>query len=596
MENIILFMRNIHYKENNTAVLNGVDFELKKGEVHALVGEHRCGKTSLVKILTGEIRPDRGEIFLNKKKITINNPQDAYKYKIAAVYQSPQVIPSLNTIENIFITRMPKMWKNIDDYYIYIERTRQLQKQLNTNFDIFVPAGDLARPEKNLIDIMRALSHNPDILILDEISNRQRQEEIETLFTIIKKMTKEGKSVIYVTPNVDEIFSIADRVTVLKNGYRQSTDEVQKIDSLRLFRLTYSLIAEIEESEDSSIFSSTRLYNENFLRELPIGIVLIDQNHNMFYINPAASGMIDKKNDLKKGTAIHNIITEEISPKSAQILNSIYTGKKRQWTGVPFGKAMFTDIRVYPLVEKEDFLGHIIIIEDKSKEYHIQEYLSSTEKSFATAEIAAEVAHEINNPLGIINTYIEVLKLQELPESANEKLGKIQKEITRIQDFISSLTQIAEKKLETKKEVDIVSLIKDTIFLFQHIFDNKKINVSTHFSHNKIVLTGDEGRLKQLLINLVLNSVEAILHGGFIKISAEENDNNIIVKIHDNGHGIPDDIKEKIFTPFFSTKLGKKTTGLGLAVCEHIASLHNAKIEVDSKPGEYTCFSIIFDK
>lgn len=593
MEDILLFMRNIHYRENSSPVLNGVDFELKKGEIHALVGEHRCGKTSLIRMLTGELKPDKGEIFLQKNKVYIDSPEEAYRYGIAAVHQSPQVIPSLNTIENIYITRMPDMWKTIDDYHVYVEKTKKLQKMLKADFDIFAPAGELPRPDKNLIDIMRALSYNPQILILDEISNRQRQEEIETLFSILKEMTKEGKSVIYVTPNIDEIFSIADRVTVLKNGYRQGTDDVQRIDSLRLFRLTYSLIAEIEESEEkSSIFNTTRLYNEHFLRELPIGIILVDQNHNMFYINPAASNMLDKK--AEKGIAIHNIITEDVSPRSAHILNSIYTGKKRQWTGVPFGKALFTDIRVYPLVEQEDFLGHIIIIEDKSKEYHIQEYLSSTEKSFATAEIAAEVAHEINNPLGIINTYIEVLKLQDLPSTANEKLEKIQKEITRIQDFISSLTQIAEKKIETKKEVDLVSLIKDTIFLFQHIFDSKKINVSTHFSHNSIPVTGDEGRLKQLLINLVLNSVEAILHGGFIKISAEKTEEAITVKVLDNGHGIPEDIKEKIFTPFFSTKVGKKTTGLGLAVCEHIANLHNASIEVDSRPGEYTCFIITF--
>ncbi|AEJ60591.1 PAS/PAC sensor signal transduction histidine kinase [Spirochaeta thermophila DSM 6578] len=597
MENEIrLLMRTIHYHEGNQEILKGVDFELRKGEIHALVGEHRCGKSTLMHLLIGEKRLQKGEILFNGRRIQPQDPSDAYRLGIAMVHQTPQVIPSLNAVENIFATRLPPFWSGLPQYYRYIRETRHLLALLGKSFDVLIPLKLLPATDQHAVDIARALSYDPDILILDEISNRQTPEELERLFAILKDMTSKGKSIIYVTPHIDEIFSIADRVTVLKNGYRQSTEDVHQISSLRLFRLAYSLISEIEpdESAISHPLISSRLYSEHFLRELPVGIILLNETHSVYYLNPAAESILDLPAHAVSGRPIHTVITPEQCPHATALLSAVYHGKKRKWRGVPFGKALYSEVHIYPLREGDELVGTVIMIEDRSLDHHIKEYLSSTERRIATAEVAAEVAHEINNPLGIISAYIEVLKLQDLSPEISRKLEKIQNEITRIQNFVSSLGRLADASRMERGTVDLVEMVKDVLLLFQHLFQEKRITVYTDLPETPVRIEGDAGRLKQLLINLVLNSVEALLHGGWIRIRLERKEGKILLSVSDNGHGIPKEIQDRIFRPFFSTKAGKQSTGLGLAICEHIAKLHGGEIGFTSTPGEITTFTVTF--
>jgi signal transduction histidine kinase len=147
-----------------------------------------------------------------------------------------------------------------------------------------------------------------------------------------------------------------------------------------------------------------------------------------------------------------------------------------------------------------------------------------------------------------------------------------------------------------ERKINLINIIEEVFILLQHNLSKKKINLKKNIFDNKIEIKGDENRLKQLFINLINNGIEAVLDYGTIKIDMSKDTNNDFVEISitDNGHGIPDDIKNNIFNPFFTTKLNKINTGLGLSICQHIIEEHNGVISFSSIPGKKTKFIVRF--
>ncbi|RKX88832.1 MAG: histidine kinase, partial [Spirochaetes bacterium] len=229
----LLQMRNIHYSYGGFEALRGVDLDIHSGEIHALVGEHRAGKSTLMRILGGNLIPQRGEILLKGRPLQFYSPQDAMSRGIGMVYQSIMIIPSLNAIENIYSGRMPGAWLGYRRYGKMLTESRRLLKELGQEIDLLAPLFELSVAQQQMVEIARILSMSPDILILDEISNRLNDEELVHLFRILADFRKAGKSIIYITQNFDEIFELADRVTVLQDGYRKSTELVADLDRMR---------------------------------------------------------------------------------------------------------------------------------------------------------------------------------------------------------------------------------------------------------------------------------------------------------------------------------------------------------------------------
>ena len=218
------------------------------------------------------------------------------------------------------------------------------------------------------------------------------------------------------------------------------------------------------------------------------------------------------------------------------------------------------------------------------------------QKMASVAEVAVGVAHEINNPLFIIKNYIEVLKGIKTSKNGEEKLNKIEKELKRITQIINNLLSFSRMNELPERKINLVTVIEEVLILLQHNLSKKKINLKKNIHYNKVEIKGDENRLKQLFINLINNGIEAVLDYGTIKIDmSTDNDNDFVeISISDNGYGIPDDIKNDIFNPFFTTKINKVNTGLGLSICQHIIKEHNGVISFSSTPGKRTKFIIHF--
>jgi ribose transport system ATP-binding protein len=241
MENNTLFMKNIIKDFPGVKALAGVDFSLNHGEVHALLGINGAGKSTLIKILSGILQKDSGEIHLNGKKIEIRNPHEAKMHGVATVYQDPQMIPSFTGYENIFLgseTANNSIFAPINRRNLR-KRAQFLLERFPIEVDLNKPVGELATIDKESIAILRALSQdNMSILILDEPTSILTHSEKNILFDQIRVMKSRGISIIYITHRLDEVFQIADRFTILRDGKAVGTYSVDEgVDNNKIAEL-----------------------------------------------------------------------------------------------------------------------------------------------------------------------------------------------------------------------------------------------------------------------------------------------------------------------------------------------------------------------
>ncbi|MFH1460758.1 MAG: ATP-binding protein [Candidatus Omnitrophota bacterium] len=233
------------------------------------------------------------------------------------------------------------------------------------------------------------------------------------------------------------------------------------------------------------------------------------------------------------------------------------------------------------------------IIEDLTK---TQAHLVQSEKLKVVGEIASCLAHEVKNPLTTLKTFSEYLpqKMQEKDEEFIEKYRRlVPPEIERINSIVQKLLDFSKPNLPNFQKTDLKALIKEVVEFLSEKFLKNKIKVIENYSKDSLMLKIDQHQIRQVLLNLILNAIDAMPEGGNISISSEMLDNAIKIEISDTGKGIPEDELKNIFDPFF-TKGKENGTGLGLFVANQIMSLHNGLIKVKSKYGEGTSFVLKF--
>ena len=227
MTSPLLELRNISKSFAMTAALTDMSFSVDAAEVHAIVGENGAGKSTLIKIMTGVYQPDSGTMICNGVPVTIPNTQVAQKLGIGAIFQEPMVFPDLDVAENIFISHRNKGllmdWKRLH------AEADALVKQLGITLDVRRPANGLTLAEQQTVEIARALSLDVKVLIMDEPTASLSAHEVDKLLSIAQKLKNRGVAVLYISHRLDEIFRIADRVTVLRDGKHISTKPIAEV-------------------------------------------------------------------------------------------------------------------------------------------------------------------------------------------------------------------------------------------------------------------------------------------------------------------------------------------------------------------------------
>lgn len=593
---LLLSMRNIHISYGEIKALQGVDFDLAYGEIHAIAGEHRAGKSSLVKILSGAERRKEGTILFEGSSIGHITPKLANALGIGIVYQNLTIIPDLNAVENIFIgfsKRKPIFFMNRK---AMLTKAEEIFERIGFSVNLHTPVYRLSAVEQHMVEFARALLIDPKILILDELSNKFTPVEMKKIYKIIFELKSQGKSVIYISHDMDEILKLADRVTILKNGYRRETALVKNLDQFRLFQLTYSFSLNQQKHEYlDPRFSLLKRYLDNMIQDLPIGVIILDTENRVQLVNYLALELLDSDKISFVGRPIEELIKNLSSNIKTKINESVQNKLKCSFEDIIGKGKKEMKIEVIPLIDNEDNnIGTTVIIQDVSMDKYINEYLLQSTKMASVAEVAVGVAHEINNPLFVIQNYIELIKNKETDVLIIEKINKIEAELERIVSIVTNLLSFSKIKTIPGSVVNIKTIIEDTVLLLQHALNEKRIHLKKEFPSKEIFLQGDENKLKQLFMNLIMNSIDAVLDNGLIEIKVKEQpeDRFVEIVIEDNGSGIPEDVADKIFLPFYSTKISKKNTGLGLSISRHIVEAHKGTIVFTSIPGQLTRFIV----
>jgi ribose transport system ATP-binding protein len=236
-EKDILVMRGIRKSFDVTQALRGVDFRAQRGEVHAIVGENGAGKSTLMKILAGAIPRDDGEILVDGDPADVS--LTAHRLGIRAVYQEFSLVPHLTVTENILLGQMPS--SRVPGCVDWAMAHRRAEEILHTigfvGIEVRTVVRSLSVSHQQMVEIAKAVAVRPRILILDEPSAVLSQEELDRLFALVRQLKQEGTLILYISHRLDEVFEIADRITVLKDGQLVGSVQPQQTDQSQLIRM-----------------------------------------------------------------------------------------------------------------------------------------------------------------------------------------------------------------------------------------------------------------------------------------------------------------------------------------------------------------------
>src|SRR5210317_56093 len=214
---VIIHIKGLSKSFPGVKALSNVDLDLRRGEIHGLMGESGAGKSTLIKVLTGLYNKDAGEIIFDGKPFKLNSPEDAPRFGLSTVYQEINLIPALSVAENIYIGREPTRLGCID-WRSITSRAKTAIKKLDLDIDVTLPVSSYSVAIQQLVAITRALDISAKVLILDEPTSSLDSAEVAQLFSVMRKLRQEGMAILFITHFINQAYEITDRITVLRNG------------------------------------------------------------------------------------------------------------------------------------------------------------------------------------------------------------------------------------------------------------------------------------------------------------------------------------------------------------------------------------------
>jgi rhamnose transport system ATP-binding protein len=233
----VLSGHNISKSFGGVKALQGVEFAAFGGEVHALLGENGAGKSTLIKCFTGVYQPDEGELLVNGQPMRFGDPRDARHAGIAAIYQEPSLFPDLDITENIFVGRQLTAGGGRVAWGEMVRAARKLLATLGVHLDPSTKARYLSVAEQQMVEIARALSIDAKILIMDEPTSSLTLAEVAELFRIVRQLRAHGTAIIFISHRLEELFELADRVTILRDGRYVGTQAMINVTTDRLIEM-----------------------------------------------------------------------------------------------------------------------------------------------------------------------------------------------------------------------------------------------------------------------------------------------------------------------------------------------------------------------
>ena len=267
MNEEIFIMKNITKQFPGVKALDNVTFGVEKGKVHALVGENGAGKSTLMKILSGIYQLDEGEIYFHNKKLEHLNPKQVQELGICTIYQELNLCSNLTVGENIFLGKEPvKTFLTILQEDQIAEESRKYLGMLSSDIDPRMMIDRLSIAEQQIVEIAKALSYESEVIIMDEPTSSLTLKETEKLLKIVRSLREQGHSIVYISHRLEEVFQVADVVTVLRDGKHVGTDVIGNLDYDKIVNMMVG--REIENKYYHTASESSRTIEQKHLMEV----------------------------------------------------------------------------------------------------------------------------------------------------------------------------------------------------------------------------------------------------------------------------------------------------------------------------------------
>jgi len=368
------------------------------------------------------------------------------------------------------------------------------------------------------------------------------------------------------------------------------------IQNAQLYRRLESKINEFEKLKD---------FNQNIVESINIGIFAVDLEDKIESWNAQMEVLFARSREEALRQPLASILPSDFMARFAAIrgdgsahgTHNLYKFR----LALPTGETRVANIAIAPLLTRSfDVVGRIILIDDITDRIELEAQLTQSEKLSSIGLLAAGVAHEVNTPLAVISSYTQMLTKQLRDDKRlSPVLEKITQQTFRASEIVNGLLNFSRTSGTEFVRIDLNQLVHDSAILLEHQFKTARIRIETDLSSDLAPVKGNQGKLQQVILNLMLNARDA-MHGApdsLIRIRTFTADGQAIVEIADSGAGIDPAHLHRIFDPFFTTKTNPqagqhKGTGLGLAVSYGILQEHGGKITVESTPGEGTTFRL----
>jgi len=589
-ETDLLRLANVCLDYGQVEALKDVNLVLRGSTVHAIVGEHGAGKSSLGMVISGNVRPRRGYVELDNRRFDSLTTRTAHRLGIEMVYQQVQLNNFFTVAENIFFLNKSLARRGLLSQRRLAREAQVFLDQQGFSLDPTEVVKNLNLPDRVLISILAALQKRPRLLILDEALEKLSSSDLPKIMRALNQRKSEGMAILFITHRIDDVYDLADRVSIVKNGEILVTDDVGHIDKMNLLRLTYTQVYSLENADNRKReFNQFLKYNEAVLLNLPVNLIVVDGEERVKIVNERCKGYFHLGDAPIANQPLERLLGAENQETLSLIREAFRSEEGNAFYHVPLaiaGDDTVNNVRTLPIYDEERLIGNIIIIEDITEFDKLQKQVILSEKLASVGLLAAGVAHEINNPLEIVYNYLKYIKYSFDDAKLHETVDELHEEITYIAGIVRDLLSLSGTAQVQREEIDINEMIRSTVGLLRHSAHEKLITMAFGSQEKELILTVNRNEIKQVILNLVKNSFEAMPGGGEISIETsraldERGRPCAWIVFSDTGPGIPDANLTNVFIPFYSTRKGKGDhVGLGLSICYGIIKRHDGSMSV----------------
>jgi len=334
--------------------------------------------------------------------------------------------------------------------------------------------------------------------------------------------------------------------------------------------------------------SRVQTFSDTIVEKMPAGLLAIDEQERIVSLNPAAARILNLSCEAAAGKQARDLLPEELRG----FITDCRTAVEKEIECCPADRPVPLQVSVSALRdENERLLGHILLLKDLSEIRTLRSQIVRNQRMATVGSLAAGVAHEIRNPLSSIKGFATYFRerYQSVPD--DQKIADIMiQEVDRLNRVVGQLLDFSRPLSLSRKPVHIRNLISDSLALVRQKAEEKNIAISMDVVPENITARIDPDQIRQVLLNLHLNALEAMDSGSRLSVSAKKDSNMLQIRIQDTGCGILPEHLSRIFDPYFTTR--SSGAGLGLAIVHNIIEAHEGRIEVESRPGEGTAITL----